>query len=172
MTRQPPDRSANSMPTSSITLHQAATPEQAAIVRNLFREYAEAIGTNLEYQGFTRELEALPNPYVPPKGALLLAQVNADMAGCVGLRPLDGDMGEMKRLYVRPAYRKFGLGRHLVQAVIDAARAAGHRELRLDTLASMTSAQALYRRLGFVEIPPYNTTHLPGTRFYSLDLSA
>jgi GNAT superfamily N-acetyltransferase len=77
----------------------------------------------------------------------------------------------MKRLYVRPAHRKFGLGQRPVQAVIDAARAAGHRELHLDTLASMTSAQALYRRLGFVGFPPYNTTHLPGTRFYSLDLS-
>jgi ribosomal protein S18 acetylase RimI-like enzyme len=77
----------------------------------------------------------------------------------------------MKRLYVRPAYRKFGLGKRLVDAVIDAARGAGYRELRLDTLASMTSAQALYRRLGFIEISPYNTAHLPGTRFYSLDLA-
>jgi ribosomal protein S18 acetylase RimI-like enzyme len=77
----------------------------------------------------------------------------------------------MKRLYVRPAHRKSGLGQQLVQAVIEAARRAGHRELRLDTLASMASAQALYRRLGFVEIPPYNTAHLPGTRFYSLDLT-
>ena len=78
----------------------------------------------------------------------------------------------MKRLYVRPAYRESGLGKRLVEAAIDAARRTGYRELRLDTLSSMTSAQALYRRLGFVEIPPYNTTHLPGTRFYSLDLSA
>jgi len=78
----------------------------------------------------------------------------------------------MKRLYVRPAYRKSGLGKALVEAVINAAHRIGYRELRLDTLASMTSAQALYRRIGFVEIPPYNTAHLPGTRFYSLDLSA
>lgn len=160
-----------SLPPPEIALRLATTPEEMAIVRDLFREYARAIGTDLEYQGFAAELAALPNPYVPPKGALLLAQVGADMAGCVGLRPLDGGMGEMKRLYVRPVYRKFGLGQRLVQAVIDAAREAGYRELRLDTLPSMASAQALYRRIGFVEIPAYNTTHLPGTRFYALRLS-
>lgn len=141
------------------------------IVRELFREYAVAIGTNLEYQGFTAELAALPAPYVPPRGALLIAQAGVEIAGCAALRPLDEGVGEMKRLYVRPVYRKSGLGQHLVLAVIEAARRAGHRELRLDTLPDMVSAQALYRRLGFLEIPPYNARHLPGTRFYSLDLS-
>ena len=151
-----------------MVLFQADTPERVEIVRALFREYAEAIGTDLEYQGFSAELAALPNPYVPPPGALLIARVGGEVAGCVGLRPIGDGMGEMKRLYVRPAHRKFGLGQQLVQAVINAAREAGHRELRLDTLASMTSAQALYCRLGFAEIPPYNTAHLPGTRFYAL----
>lgn len=150
---------------------QADSPERIATARELFREYAQAIGTDLEYQGFSAELAALPAPYVPPRGALLIARIECGVAGCVALRPLDDHQGEMKRLYVRPAYRKFGLGKRLVDAVVDAARGAGYRELRLDTLASMTSAQALYRRLGFVEIPPYNTAHLPGTRFYSLDLA-
>ncbi len=157
--------------TGSSTLDQADSPELVATARDLFREYAMAIDTDLEYQGFTAELAALPAPYVPPRGALPIARVGLEIAGCIALRPLDGGVGEMKRLYVRPAHRKSGLGQHLVQAVIDAARRAGHRELRLDTLPSMTSAQALYRRMGFVEIPPYNTAHLPGTRFYSLDLS-
>lgn len=168
----PSDPGTAFVPLPEVALLQADTPEHVAIVRALFREYAEAIGTDLEYQGFTAELAALPSPYTPPRGALLIARVGDDVAGCVALRPIDAGVGEMKRLYVRPAYRNFGLGQRLVQAVIEAARRAGHRELRLDTLASMTSAQALYRRLGFVEIPPYNTTHLPGTRFYSLDLSA
>lgn len=152
------------------TLDQADSPEHVATARALFREYAHAIGTDLEYQGFTAELAALPSPYVPPRGALLIARVESGVAGCVALRPLDAHRGEMKRLYVRPAYRKSGLGKTLVEAVIGAARRIGYRELRLDTLASMTSAQALYCRLGFVEIPPYNASHLPGTRFYSLDL--
>jgi putative acetyltransferase len=154
-------------------MRQADTAGRVAVARALFREYARAIGTDLEYQGFTAELAALPGPYVPPRGALLLAYVDGDeVAGCVALRPLDGTAGEMKRLYVRPEYRSAGLGRRLVEAVIGAAKDAGYRELRLDTLADMAAAQALYRRLGFVEIPPYNTDHLPGTRFFALDLTA
>lgn len=157
---------------SEFTFDQADNPELVATARGLFREYAQAIGTDLEYQGFSTELAALPAPYVPPRGALLIARIESSVAGCVALRPLDEHRGEMKRLYVRPAYRKSGLGKRLVEAAIDAARRTGYRELRLDTLPSMASAQALYCRLGFVEIPPYNTTHLPGTRFYSFDLSA
>lgn len=154
-----------------IVLIQASSPELVATARNLFREYAQVIATDLEYQGFAAELAALPAPYVPPNGALLIARAGADIAGCVALRPLDAHTGEMKRLYVRPAYRGLGLGRRLVEAVIDAAHEAGYSELRLDTLPSMASAQALYRQLGFVEIPPYNETHLPGTRFYALRLT-
>jgi len=108
--------------------------------------------------------------YVPAGGALFIARVDSVVAGCVGLRPIDSLTGEMKRLYVRPAWRSVGFGRRLVDAVIHVARQAGYRELRLDTLPSMASAMALYQRLGFVEIPPYNTPHLPGTCFFSLDL--
>jgi putative acetyltransferase len=154
-----------------IVFSQANDIESVGIARALFQEYAEAIATDLEYQGFTAELAALPAPYIPPDGDLLIAHAGDDVAGCVCLRPLGDGIGEIKRLYVRPTYRKWGLGKRLVEAVIQASRRAGHRELRLDTLASMTSAQALYRRLGFVEIPPYNNAHLPGTRFYSLKLT-
>jgi GNAT superfamily N-acetyltransferase len=159
------------MPPTDIVLRQAESLAHIAIVRDLFREYAQAIGTDLEYQGFAAELAALPAPYVPPAGALLIAHVGDDVAGCVGMRPLGAHTAEMKRLYVRASCRGHGLGERLVQAVIDAARRAGCRELRLDTLHSMGSAQALYRRLGFVEIPPYGTGHLPGTRFYALGLA-
>jgi ribosomal protein S18 acetylase RimI-like enzyme len=160
------------MTVPEIILTQASSPELVDTARDLFREYAQAIATDLEYQGFAAELAALPAPYVPPAGALLIAHAGTDVAGCVALRPLDAHMGEMKRLYVRPAYRSVGLGRRLVEAMIHAAREAGHRELRLDTLPGMTSAQALYRQLGFVEIPPYSETHLPGTRFYALRLTS
>jgi ribosomal protein S18 acetylase RimI-like enzyme len=154
----------------TIVLYQADTQEVVSIARELFREYAQAIGVDLEYQGFSAELSALPVPYVPPRGALFVAHAGTDVAGCVGLRPLDHTTGEMKRLYVRPAHRGSGLGKHLVEAVVRAGRQAGYRELRLDTLASMSSAIALYERAGFVEIPPYNQNYLPGTRFYSLTL--
>lgn len=160
------------MTVSETVLRQADNLELVAIARQLFGEYANAIGTDLEYQGFSAELAGLPKPYTPPQGALLIAFIGADVAGCVALRPLDGRAAEMKRLYVRAAYRSLGLGKRLVEAVIQAARQAGYSELRLDTLPSMASAQVLYRRLGFVEIPPYNSTHLPGTRFYALKLAA
>ena len=140
--------------------------------RELFLEYAEAIGTDLEYQGFSAELASLPAPYVPPGGALLVAHDGPRLAGCVALRPLDRQTCEMKRLYVRPGYRSLGLGRRLVEAVIESARRAGYCEIRLDTLPTMTSAQALYCSLGFVEIPPYNSSYLPGTHFYALRLAA
>lgn len=156
--------------TPEIVLRQACTPELVETARGLFLEYANAIGTDLAYQGFAAELAALPAPYVPPHGVLFVASAGRDVAGCVALRPIDDRTGEMKRLYVRQAYRSHGLGERLVKEVVDAARDAGYGELRLDTLPSMASAQALYRRLGFVEIPPYNSAHLPGTRFFALAL--
>ncbi|KRA35387.1 hypothetical protein ASD68_02940 [Rhodanobacter sp. Root627] len=155
-----------------IVVGQADTPGFVEIARGLFREYAEAIGTDLEYQGFSEELAALPSPYIPPRGALLIARVEAVVAGCVAMRPLTEEVAEMKRLYVRSGFRSSGLGRLLVEAVVKIASGAGYKELRLDTLASMGAAHALYLRLGFVEIPPYNTSHLPGTRFFSLKLAA
>ncbi|MGH8178826.1 MAG: GNAT family N-acetyltransferase [Steroidobacter sp.] len=160
------------MTAPEIVFSQADTRELVAAARELFREYAKAIDTDLEYQGFTAELAALPAPYVPPGGALVIAHGGSDAAGCVGLRPLDSRTGEMKRLYVRPAYRSCGLGKRLIEAVIHAAGQAGYSELRLDTLPSMAPAQGLYRRLGFVEIPPYSNKYLPGTRFHALKLSA
>ncbi len=160
------------MTAPKIVLSQANRPELVATARDLFREYAEAIGTDLEYQGFTAELAALPVPYVPPNGTLLIAHIDNDVAGCVGLRPIDSHIGEMKRLYVRPVYRSWGLGKQLVETVIHTARQAGYSELRLDTLPSMAAAQALYHRLGFVEIPAYSNKYLPGTRFYALQLAA
>jgi ribosomal protein S18 acetylase RimI-like enzyme len=159
------------MAAGKIMLVRADDPESDATARSLLREYVEAIATDLEYQGFAAELASLPAPYVAPGGVLFVAYAGSDVAGCIGLRSLDRHSGEMKRLYVRPAYRRRGLGKYLVESVIRAARQAGYRELRLDTLPGMGSAQALYRRLGFVEIPPYNNPHLPGTRFYALRLS-
>jgi putative acetyltransferase len=95
---------------------------------------------------------------------------SGEALGCVAMRPLGDGVCEMKRLYVAPAGRGQGLGKQLALAIIEAARAAGHREMRLDTLASMTEAQALYRSLGFVEIAPYYETPIENTVFMSLVL--
>jgi ribosomal protein S18 acetylase RimI-like enzyme len=139
-------------------------------MRMLFREYEASIGVDLEYQGFSAELAALPGEYAPPSGELLLAVVANEPAGCVALRSLDRSTLEMKRLYVKPTIRGLGLGKRLVEAAISTARQRDYAQLRLDTLGTMESAQELYRKMGFVEIPPYGKSHLPGTRFYGLTL--
>jgi ribosomal protein S18 acetylase RimI-like enzyme len=150
----------------------AFAPADLAAITQLFRAYAASLPIDLGYQGFDGELAALPGKYAPPAGALLIARdANGAALGCVAMRPLD-DPGlcEMKRLYVTPQGRGRGLGKALARAIIDAARAAGHREMRLDTLASMHEAQALYRALGFGEIAPYYESPIENTVFMSLRL--
>lgn len=135
----------------------------------LFQEYAAGLGVDLGYQGFPAELAGLPGLYAPPAGALLLASSGTGEAlGCVGLRPLEGHrVAEMKRLYVRPAGRGLGLGEALVREIVAAAAARGYAEMRLDTLPQMTAAMALYRKLGFAEIPPYYPSPIAGTRYFA-----
>ena len=143
------------------------TAEDLAATVELFRAYAASLDVDLAYQDFEAELAAMPGRYGPPAGELLLAR-DRDGApvGCVGLRPL-GTEGccEMKRLYVRPEGRGSGLGNGLVEAVVLAARRIGYREMRLDTLPSMTDAIALYGRLGFERIAPYYDSPVAGTLF-------
>lgn len=144
-----------------------------AAVMALFRAYATALPIDLGYQGFEAEMAGMPGKYAPPKGELLLARAHDGTAvGCVGLRGL-GDAGdcEMKRLYVAPEGRGLGLGKALALAVIEVARARGYCSILLDTLASMTEAQALYRRLGFVDIPAYYDTPIADTIFMRKDLA-
>jgi ribosomal protein S18 acetylase RimI-like enzyme len=156
----------------AIGISPARSEADIASARELFGEYAESIGVDLEYQGFSSELAGLPAPYAPPSGDLLLARADDELVGCVAFRALDRSTAEMKRLYVRPSGRGMGLGGRLVEATLSAARQAGYDELRLDTLANMEAAQALYRAMGFVEIPPYGGAHRPGTRFFALSLVA
>jgi putative acetyltransferase len=135
-----------------------------ADVAALFRAYAVALPIDLALQGFDAELAALPGDYAPPEGALLIAR-GADGAalGCIGLRPLGDRICEMKRLYVHPAARQTGLGKALATAVIEAARQRGYREMKLDTLAQLKPAVALYRSLGFGPIAPYGDHPYEGT---------
>ena len=131
----------------------------------LFREYASSLGVDLSFQHFEEELAALPGDYAPPRGRLLLT-----CDGCVALRPLSSDVCEMKRLYVRPDARGTGVGRALVQRVIDEARSIGYRAMRLDTLPSMTAAAAMYRAFGFREIDAYRFNPVEGTKYFELEL--
>ncbi len=143
-------------------------------VREIFREYAQGLGVDLCFQGFEQELAQLPGDYAPPRGTLLLALVDGAVAGCCALRPLDSsdypNAAEMKRLYVRKAFRGFGLGRRLAEATLDAARLGGYASVLLDTLSDMEAARALYGELGFEEIPPYYHNPIAGAHYLKVDL--
>ena len=151
-----------------IDLLAAHAPAQLQAVRELFQEYADSLGVDLCFQNFAAELEGLPGDYAPPAGALLLALVDGEPAGCVAMRPLPEsdhtNACEMKRLYVKRAFRRFGLGRLLTQRLMDLATRAGHSCMLLDTLDDMEAARGLYTSLGFEEIPPYYFNPIPGAQ--------
>jgi len=143
--------------------------------REIFREYAARLGVDLCFQNFEAELAGLPGEYTEPSGALLLAFVDGQLAGCGAMRALaDVDYSnacEMKRLYVRRAFRGFGLGRLLAQTLLDRATAAGFSNMLLDTLDDMEAARGLYTALGFEEIPPYYFNPIPGAHYLRADLN-
>jgi GNAT superfamily N-acetyltransferase len=144
---------------------------ETQLVRELFEDYAAGLGVDLCFQNFNAELAALPGEYVRPRGCMLLAFDNGDVAqGCVALRPLNAETCEMKRLYVRPAARSLRLGRALAEAVIGEARGMGYRRLVLDTLPTMERAIAMYLSLGFREIGAYRHNPVPGSLFLELVL--
>jgi GNAT superfamily N-acetyltransferase len=161
------------MSSASFQIVPVRSPEDLKATMALFDAYAASLGINLSYQNFVAEMAAMPGKYAPPKGELLLARDGGGAAiGCVGLRPLPEDgVCEMKRLYVAPEGRGLGLGRALAEAIVGEARRIGYREMQLDTLPSLTTALALYERMGFVPIPAYYDTPIAGTLFFSLRLS-
>jgi ribosomal protein S18 acetylase RimI-like enzyme len=152
------------------TIQSAISARDVASIAVLFREYADSLRIDLSFQHFEEELASLPGDYSEPRGTLLLGRVADEGAGCVGLRPLDGGVCEMKRLYVRPRFRGLNIGERLARAVIDAARSRKYERMRLDTLPSMTSARRLYASLGFVEIAPYRFNPVEGTSYFELAL--
>jgi putative acetyltransferase len=159
----------------AVTLLNPSSAAEMETVREIFREYAATLGVDLAFQDFEAELASLPGDYAAPRGHLLLAQVDGAVAGCCALRPLDAadypNASEMKRLYVRKAFRGFGLGRELAEAMLDQARRAGYACVLLDTLDDMESARALYTDLGFEEIPPYYHNPIAGSHYLKADIS-
>lgn len=157
---------------ASTTLFAVTSPGDRRVeqARSLLIEYADSLRVDLSFQSFDEELSVFPESYLPPGGALILATRGDALAGSVAMRRLDARTCEMKRLYVRPESRGLGVGRALAVAVIDSARSAGYRHMRLDTLPGMHDAQRLYRSLGFREIDAYYENPIAGTRYMELDL--
>lgn len=159
----------------AVTLMNPSSAAEMEAVRDIFREYAGTLNVDLAFQDFEAELARLPGDYAAPRGHLLLAVVEGAIAGCCALRPLDAadypNASEMKRLYVRKAFRGFGLGRELAEAMLDQARRAGYACVLLDTLDGMESARALYADLGFEQIPPYYHNPIAGSHYLKVDIS-
>jgi GNAT superfamily N-acetyltransferase len=158
---------------TGLTIRQASTAQEIALARELFGEYAAWLaerGADLSLQAFAAELAGLPGLYAPPRGRLLLAWAGRETSGTVALRPIGESVCEMKRLYVRPAFRGLGFGRKLAQWIIAEARAIGYATMKLDTLPLNREAIQLYRELGFTECPPYHQSPYAHTIFMELDL--
>jgi putative acetyltransferase len=160
--------------TPSITLTTPVLAAELKATSEIFREYAVNLGFDLCFQDFESEIAHLPGDYAAPRGALLVAKVDGEIAGCCALRPLDSsdyvNTAEMKRLYVRPAFRGLGLGLQLAEAILDEARIEGYDSVLLDTLDDMEIARAMYEELGFKEIPPYYHNPLAGAHYLKVDL--
>lgn len=153
----------------SVAVKPAATHEEIEEVRELFVEYARSLDFSLCFQGFDRELASLPGEYAPPTGILLIARTRGKLAGCVALRRLAESVCEMKRLYVRPGFRGKRVGRSLVQAALNEAVRKSYKTMRLDTVPTMVKAIALYRSMGFREIPAYRENPVPGAIFMEIE---
>ena len=151
----------------------AVSPADWDLARALFREYEREVDAACCFEGFEAELAAIDRRYAPPEGRLLLAFADGAPAGCAGLRRIADGVAEGRRLWLRPAYRGRGLGGALVLALLDEARLAGFRTFRLETLpGKMAVAAAMYRQLGFREIPPYVRRPVPGATYMELALPA
>lgn len=149
---------------------RARTDAHYQYARDLFVQYADTLGLDLEFQGFSRELATLPGGYAPPPGCILLAEFGGKFVGCVALRPLENKICEMKRLFVMPEYRGRDIGRTLTCAVIDRAREIGYEKMRLDTIESMKAARRLYHSLNFRAIQAYCYNPLENPSYMELDL--
>ena len=154
-----------------LRISEARWPVDRAVVEALFREYVASLAEDISFQNVDDELSGLPGKYARPTGVVLIARDGKEAAGAVAYRMAEPGVCEMKRLYVRPAFRGRDICRELANELIDDARERGYRTMLLDTLASMAAARALYRDLGFVPVAPYYDNPLPGVMYMALELN-
>lgn len=156
-----------------IRISEAIWPDDRETVESLFREYVASLNADIGFQDVENEIATLPGKYARPTGVVLIARSedrSAHDAGIIAYRMLEPAVCEMKRLYVRPAFRGRHVGWELVEELVFDARQRGYRTMVLDTLSSMQPAVELYRRLGFKPVPPYYDNPLPGAAYMALDL--
>jgi len=154
----------------TITIIERYEEQYILDIKDIFREYREDLGLDLDFQDFEKELDDIPGEYSPPEGAILLAEEESKTVGCVALRKIDDKTCEMKRMYVKPGYRGQGLGRKLASSIIDKAREKGYEKMKLDTLTTLKEANVLYRSLGFEECEPYRYNPLEDALYMELEL--
>ena len=156
---------------NDVSIAEAVTADDIGHIRRLFRIYADWLNVDLCFQDFEDELATLPGKYAPPHGRLLLARVGGEVAGCVGLRPLEDGICEMKRLWVEPGFLGLGIGKRLAESIVDAGRKLGYETMRLDTMPErLKAAGHIYETLGFKAIPDYYHNPLDGVVMFELSL--
>jgi ribosomal protein S18 acetylase RimI-like enzyme len=154
-----------------IEFEQVTGPNRLEELKQLFLDYNHSLNIDLAFQDFETELKTLPGKYAPPDGVLILALLNGQGAGCIALRKISENIGEMKRLYVRDEFRGLGIGRKLISIVIEEAKRLNYRYVRLDTLETLRNALSLYKAFGFYDIAPYVYNPIEGARFMELELN-
>jgi putative acetyltransferase len=154
----------------AITYQIANTSQQFEAGKQLFEEYALSLNVDLSFQNFIKELETIRIQYGKPEGALLLACDGDAFVGCSGVRKLDQETAEIKRMYVKDDYRGHHIGTGLLQRSIEFATELGYKQIRLDTLENMTKAKQLYSSFGLYEIHPYRFNPLVGTIYMERQL--
>jgi putative acetyltransferase len=150
---------------SIVEYHTAQQQADFDRAKNLFIEYSQSLGFDLSFQHFEKELSNIQIQYYKPEGALIIAQTDQQYVGCTGIRRLDAETAELKRMYVQPAYRGHQIGAELLRRAILAASHLQYKRIRLDTVETMKEAQQLYRSFGFYEIPPYRYNPVSGTLY-------
>ena len=152
-------------------IKEVHTPEEYQLAVQLFKEYAEEIGIDLEFQNFQKELNDLKQQYSKPEGALWIAYNESHNAvGCVAIRKLEDTVCELKRMYIRKEARGTGLGKQLMTTSIEKAIELGYEKMRLDTLATMLPAIGLYKSVGFYEIESYRYNPFEEAKYFELEL--
>lgn len=149
----------------SIDIRNTVTTHDFNTARALFSEYVASLPFDLNFQDFEHELLELEDHYKAPGGCILIAWADGMPAGCIAIRPFSDTRAELKRMYLRPAYRGVGLGKQLLDSIMEKAREAGYKSILLDTVPSMQQAIHLYKKAGFTEIAPYRFNPIKGALF-------